>query len=139
MSFFVSTLHLSFGPCINSHILFITFSISSHTHNRIGPFAISLKRRKSPGCLGQIVLLLLDLMLQSKGLDMCWGTYTHSPFRKGEGMRAETFLQVLTPTHIHPLCKEVGSCTKADAGPWNTPSGSHVSLLLLDVTWPALP
>lgn len=67
------------------------------------------------------------------------GNLHTQPSRKGEGMRAETFLQVLTPTHTHPFCKEVGSCTKADAGPWNTPAGSHLSLLLLDVTWPALP
>lgn len=49
--------------------------------------------------------------IQSKRLAVCWGTHTQ-PHRKGEGIRAETFLHLLPPTRTHPLC-----CIKADASP----------------------
>lgn len=122
--FSVSTLQLSFRPCLNSHILFITFSRSIHICNRTGPFGVSYKRTKSPGwSRDQIVLLFRDLMLQSKELAMFLGTYIHSPVGKVKAGGQRPFS---TSTHQHPSSlKEMGDYIKADASPHQQGATHH--------------
>jgi len=113
---FVPTLHLSFGPCIDVCVLFITF-FWKHMWLRdiygygIGMFAISYTRRKFPDC--PVTPWPDD---SKRGAGHILGSLCTQCSRKGEGMRAETFLHLLPPTCTHLLCKDEGICIKANAG-----------------------